>query len=205
MMADNTNGKILWLLDNGHGIDTPGKRSPRLTDGRQFLEYEFNRRVVAFMMALLEDKNIMAEELVPEETDVPLTERVNRANAFYRLRPCVLVSVHSNAYGDGKRFTVPRGIETYYYELSRAGLRIAEVFQENLIQVTGWVDRGVRKGDFQIIRDTEMPAILTENGFYTNREQCEYLLDPAWRERIAEAHAEAITEIEEMGPSFFQY
>ena len=49
-----------------------------------------------------------------------------------------------------------------------------------------------------------MPAIITENGFYTNREQCEYLLDPDVRERIAGAHVEAITEIEEMGPEFFQ-
>ncbi|MCD4710393.1 MAG: N-acetylmuramoyl-L-alanine amidase [Bacteroidales bacterium] len=39
-----------------------------------------------------------------------------------------------------------------------------------------------------MIRETAMPAILTENGFYTKREQCEYLLDPDWRIRIAEAH-----------------
>ena len=49
-----------------------------------------------------------------------------------------------------------------------------------------------------------MPAIITENGFYTNLEQCEYLLDPDCRKRIAEARVEAITEIEEMGPAFFQ-
>jgi len=78
------------------------------------------------------------------------------------------------------------------------------MFQENLVQVTGWIDRGIRRGNFQIIRETAMPAILTENGFYTNREQCEYLLDPDWRTTIAEAHVEAIKEIEEMGPEFFQ-
>ena len=74
----------------------------------------------------------------------------------------------------------------------------------DLVQVTGWRDRGIRQGDFQILRATAMPAILTETGFYTNREQLEYLLDPDWRETIAAAHVEAITEIEAMGPKFFQ-
>ena len=197
-------GKILWILDNGHGMDTPGKRSPMLTDGRQLLEYRFNREVVDQMLLLLEVKSLKSFQLVPEEEDVPLSTRVSRANQLFKTNICVLVAVHSNAYGDGVRFTVPRGIESYYYHSSEAGRKIAEVFQENLVQVTGWRDRGVKRGDFQIIRETLMPAILTEVGFYTNREQLEYLLDPDWRMRIAEAHVEAITEIEEIGPGFFQ-
>ena len=201
---NNSNGKFLWILDNGHGADTPGKRSPMLMDGRQFRECFFNREVVIRMISMLKNLGLRALKLVPEREDIPLSIRVARANALNQTHNCVLVAVHSNAYGDGRHFTVPRGIETYYHESSNAGKRIAEVFQENLIQITGWRDRGVRRGDFQIIRATHMPAILTENGFYTNREQLEYLLDPAWRERIAEAHVEAITEIEEMGPKFFQ-
>ena len=41
--------RYLWLLDNGHGETTPGKRSPIFDDGRQLFEYEFNRAVVARM------------------------------------------------------------------------------------------------------------------------------------------------------------
>jgi N-acetylmuramoyl-L-alanine amidase len=203
-MTKTQPGKILWILDNGHGIDTPGKRAPILPDGRQFLEYRFNREVVRLIIALLDQKGLRPYQLVPEENDISPSVRVKRANKQYKTNPCVIVAVHSNAYGDCSRFSSPRGIETYYYETSEAGRRIAGVFQENLVQVTGWKDRGVRRGDFQILRESAMPAIITENGFYTNREQCQYLLDPAWRERIAEAHVEAITEIEEMGPEFFQ-
>ncbi len=202
--SNNSNGKLLWILDNGHGVDTPGKRSPMLTDNRQFLEYRFNREVVTMMMSMLETAGFRAHQLVPEQEDVPLSTRVARANKLNQTNICVLVAVHSNAYGDGSRFSVPRGIETYYHESSNAGKRIAEMFQENLIQVTGWRNRGIRRGNFQIIRETTMPAILTENGFYTNREQLEYLLDSDWRETIATAHVEAIKEIEEMGPKFFQ-
>jgi N-acetylmuramoyl-L-alanine amidase len=175
-----------------------------LTDGRQFREYLFNREVVTQMLSMLQETGSRAHQLVPEEQDISLPIRVARANALNQTHICVLVAVHSNAYGDGRHFTIPRGIETYYHERSTAGKRIAELFQENLVQATGWKDRGIRRGNFQIIRETSMPAIRTENGFYTNREQCEYLLDPDWRTRIAEAHVEAITEIEALGPEFFQ-
>lgn len=173
-------------------------------DGRQFYEYEFNREIVSIMLDLLDRKELRSLQLVPEEQDVTLTARVKRANACRGLQPRVLVSVHCNSYGSFERFSVPRGIESYYCENSEAGRQIAKVFQENLVQVTGWKDRGIRRGNFQIIRSTQMPAIITESGFYTNREQCEYLLDPDWRQLIAEAHVEAITEIEAMGPKFFQ-
>lgn len=156
------------------------------------------------MHELLEQKEFRSLQLVPEEVDVKLTARVKRANACRGLQPCVLVSVHSNAYGDGNSFTVPRGIVSFYKEDSEAGKKIADVFQENLVQVTGWRDRGIRRGNFQIIREPDMPAIITESGFYTNREQLEYLMDSDWRERIAEAHVEAISEIEAMGHEFFQ-
>jgi len=198
------NGKLLWLLDNGHGVDTPGKRSPMLTDGRQFLEYEFNREIVSKMREQLDASDLSSICLVPEKKDVPLGIRVQRANSFNKSKPCVLVSVHSNAYGDGLRFTIPRGIASFYFENSEMSRRLAEVFQENLIQKSGWRDRGVKPGNFQILRKTSMPAVLTETGFYTNREQVEYLLDPDWREHIASAHVEAITEIESKGPEFFQ-
>jgi len=106
-MTSTQNGKILWLLDNGHGINIPGKRSPRLMDGRQFNEYEFNREIVSIMLDLLDRKELRSLQLVPEEQYVTITARVKRANACRGLQPCVLVSVHSNSYGNFKRFPVP--------------------------------------------------------------------------------------------------
>ena len=40
------NKNIVIVLDNGHGENTPGKRSPKLEDGSQFFEWEFNRDIV---------------------------------------------------------------------------------------------------------------------------------------------------------------
>jgi len=78
--SPNSNGKFLWILDNGHGVDTPGKRSPLLMSGRQFREYSFNRTVVTKMLHQLEESGFRAHQLVPEEKDISLSERVARAN-----------------------------------------------------------------------------------------------------------------------------
>ena len=66
------------LIDNGHGQNTPGKRSP---DGR-FLEFKFNREIAAGIVADLRDKGYDAELLVEEDDDVPLAQRCRRANAY---------------------------------------------------------------------------------------------------------------------------
>ena len=64
------------LIDNGHGIETPGKRSP---DGR-FREYKYNREIARAVVEHLQLRGYDAELLVPEEEDIPLKERVRRAN-----------------------------------------------------------------------------------------------------------------------------
>ncbi|SDW43677.1 N-acetylmuramoyl-L-alanine amidase [Marinococcus luteus] len=82
------------------------------------------------------------------------TEVANNANAD------AFVSVHVNAGGGV-------GDESYWYgehEAERSE-RLAEDVQEQLIEATGATDRGVKEGNFQVIRDTNIPAILAEIGF----------------------------------------
>ena len=64
------------LIDNGHGLMTPGKRSP---DG-QFREAIYAREIAKKLQADLIDRGYDAELLTPEEDDIPLSERVRRVN-----------------------------------------------------------------------------------------------------------------------------
>ena len=50
--------KPIIILDNGHGMETPGKRSPIWSDRTQLLEYEFNRDVVRRIEAALNERGI---------------------------------------------------------------------------------------------------------------------------------------------------
>ena len=66
------------LIDNGHGSDTPGKRSP---DGL-FREYSYTREIARRVVLELSDCGYDARLLVPEIVDIPLTERCRRVNAI---------------------------------------------------------------------------------------------------------------------------
>ena len=74
------NKNITILLDNGHGKETPGKRSPKWSDGSQLFEWEYNRRVVDAIIAKLDGLGIKSVKIVPEDTEISLSERAARAN-----------------------------------------------------------------------------------------------------------------------------
>ena len=61
------------LLDNGHGENTPGKRSPVWPDGTQLYEYEFNRDIARRVHNALRGRGVDCELLVRENVDVPVS------------------------------------------------------------------------------------------------------------------------------------
>ena len=96
------------LIDNGHGIDTKGKRSP---DGC-LLEYAQNRLLAGRIVSALQAQGHDAELLVPEEKDVSLFQRCDRVNRFcYAIGKdnVLLISIHCNAAGRGDRWLSARG------------------------------------------------------------------------------------------------
>lgn len=100
------------LIDNGHGIDTPGKRSP----DRVLREYAWNRQIAGRIVSALKDLGHDASLLVPEETDIPLPERCRRVNDLCRAvgkDNVILISIHANAAGNGHQCLDAAGWSAY--------------------------------------------------------------------------------------------
>ena len=201
--------RYTWLLDPGHGgfIDgvyqTAGKRSPMFPDGSQVFEGEFNRDIVRRIIDL-SDRKTKVVNLVNTEKDVSLRARVTEANRIHRERKnCVYVSIHANAFGNGKDFNNAKGICTFHHTKSSKGKVLAQCLQKWLVDLTPFRDRGVianeRWANFYVLRKTHMPAILSENGFMTNYDNAKYLMDPEVRQLIANAHYNMMLEIDENG------
>lgn len=181
-MAD---GKLVVMLDPGHGASTGGKRSP---DG-SLLEYEFNRAVANKVKALLEAQGVEVLMTVTTDEDTSLEDRCKIANAS---DADIFVSIHANAYGNGSEWTSPTGWEIYYYATSALGKQLAESIHDATIPDSGMKDRGVKTANFYVIKNTSMPAVLIEHGFYTNEEEVELLKSDEWRSKIAQCDAEGI-------------
>lgn len=183
---------ILVQLDNGHGSDTAGKRSPVYPEGQLF-EWEFNRDIVKRIAFGLKKIGIKSHILVPELTDVPLFIRAKRSNKLTSRNRSILISVHGNAGGG-------TGIEVFTTPgLTNADL-LAEEFAKSVMKnlpnmklradmEDGDLDKEAK---FQILTTTACPAILTENGFMDNHSDFLWMRSEAGRKKIAETHIDAI-------------
>ncbi len=206
--TSNHTQRFLWCLDNGHGKQTPGKRSPLFDDGNtRFFEYAFNRDIVARIIKKLEAAGVACFNVVPEvEIGDFLEGRVGRANKKQSALPKLYVSVHSNAApaAGSESWSSPsiNGIETWFFHGSKRGQKMAQIFQKHLIENSGLKSRGLKSkpdGQFYVLRKTNMTSVLTENGFYNNKEEAAKLMTDSMRQKIADAHVAAILEIEEHG------
>lgn len=194
------------ILDNGHGDNTPGKRSPKFPDGSQFFEYEFNRDIVHRIAQQLDDLGIRYEILVPEKKDIPLKERCDRANRIYKQtkKKCFLISVHANAAGNGSTWINAKGWAVYTSVGKTKSDDMATIMwnemknefptrKMRLDMTDGDVDY---EANFTVLYNTLCPAILTENFFMDDKEECkEILMNNAKRQKIANAHVNAIKKI----------
>ena len=191
--------KKIWLLDPGHGSDTPGKRSP-FYGGKQLLEYEFTRNIVKRLAALLKWAGVEYRVLVPEEHTISLSERVRRANA-YGVRDSVYLSIHANAGGGYgyEAFTSP-GQTRSDAIATRLLDSFALVFPEARKRVDISDGDPDKEEEFYVLVKTAMPAVLMECFFMDNQADCEkYLMTKHGRRLIAFALYQAIMNIEKTG------
>lgn len=190
---------MIVLLDAGHGIDTLGKRSP---DGA-FLEYKWNKEVAELAYALLEEHGFDVDFVVTETNDIPLKTRVRRVNEVCKSvgsQNVLLLSIHSNACGNGKDWMNAQGWSCYTTKGVTKSDKVAsclyqafeEEFKERKIR-KDWSDGDADwEEDLYIIKNTSCPAVLLENFFYDNKEECQFLLLDETKRRIAKAIVKGI-------------
>lgn len=189
--------EIVVLLDNGHGRETPGKRSPIWSDGRQLFEWQNNRRIVEGIARGLASLGIRYEILVPETLDISLSERVSRANIFAReLGPAntLLLSIHSNAAASPN---VGTGWEVHTSPGATRADEYAGIFLRKAKEILSpdFRIRGQYESKFAILTKSLSPAVLTENLFHDNERDCRFLLSEEGNYRIVRLHVEAIKVI----------
>lgn len=169
-------------IDDGHGMETAGKRTPAFSDGSVMRENEFNRAVVAYLHDELIRNGFSVVLTSPEDTDTAYATRVQRANEAHA---DYFVSVHANAFGSG--WNDANGVESFVYALNDAKTTgLARCIQHELIQATGLRDRGVKENPaLYVLRKTTMPAVLCECGFMTNAAEAKLLKSDAYRKKCA--------------------
>ena len=161
-------------------------------------EYEFNRDIVARISEGLLIAGIKHIVLVPEMTDISLTERCRRANKIWKdtKKRCFLMSIHANA-GKGTGFEVWTSVgKTKSDDIATIiWNEMKSEFPNKKMRVDtadGDVDK---EKNFTILYSTNCPATLSENFFMDTYEDCKLIMSDAGRQKIANAHIRAIKKV----------
>lgn len=186
------------LIDPGHGINTPGKRSP---DGA-LLEYLWNRQVSEYLFKYLQALGYDVQYVVTETDDIPLATRVRRVNDVCKIhgsQNVLLLSIHGNAAGNGAWMNA-KGWCCFTTQGQTKSDKVAEclykAFEEDFKDRKIRYDRSDGDKDwekaFYVLRHTSCPAVLIENFFYDNKEECQFMLKEETKVRIAKAIAKGV-------------
>jgi len=172
------------ILDAGHGGTDEGAKV------KHFKEKKITLVTALLTKKYLEERGYRVIMTRTRDVFVSLSKRVAIAN---KIGASIFVSIHYNASPNPSA----KGIEVYYYDSkeqsrTRASKRLASCILPRLIDETEALSRGVRVGNFHVIRETQMPAVLVEGGFVTNQEECSLLKEKRYLDLIAKGIAEGV-------------
>lgn len=181
------------VIDPGHGGRDQGAA------GARHVEKDLVLAISQRLAAYLSHRGYEARLTRDSDESLSLSARMTRVG---RLRPDVLVSVHTNSVGTGtvsgiETFVVnPLGTPSTYGNRTSSTVhpgnaydplnaKLAYEVQRALVRGTSCVDRGVRHARFLVLREAPCPAILVETGFISNVREERRLASPSYQGRLA--------------------
>lgn len=175
------NEKPVIILDPGHGGKDEGARVLNC------IEKQLTLRTSYLTKKHLEELGYKVVMTRARDLFLPLGTRVLRAN---KRTHSIFVSVHYNSAASPSA----KGFEVYYYGKGLQSRRtfsreLATSVLDQLVRETKGASRGTKAGNFQVIRETVMPAILVEAGFITNKEERALLGTHAYLDKLAKGIA----------------
>lgn len=174
------------VIDPGHGGKDPGAVANGL------YEKTLNINITEKLKKLIDEGGEVQVYYTRLNDDYPtLQERCDLAN---EVEADFFLSIHNNAYNPSET-----GTETLYYPSEETGYLtspiLAEIFQENIVDMTGMKDRGVKQREnLFVLKHTAMPAIIVEIGFLTNDHDAELLKEESFLGKVAESLYSGITD-----------
>jgi N-acetylmuramoyl-L-alanine amidase len=176
----------LIIIDPGHGGSDEGAKV------NAFIEKKLALTTALLTKRHLERLGYRVMMTRSRDAYVPLQRRTGIAN---KSKGSLFVSIHFNSSPKVEA----HGIEIFYFDSkelwrTKASRRLANCILFRTVDQTGAISRGIKQGNFHVIRETDMPAVLVEGGFITNREERGRLRDKAYLDELATGIAQGIDE-----------
>ena len=144
--------------------------------------------------------DIECVQIIPSQDDLPLNQRMARENEFNRKakekgKEPVFISIHANAYqaSNELKWLPANGVETFYFinpynkTKTEESKNLADLIQREVVKTTELRNRGVKNGNFFVLRNSISPSVLVEGPFMTNPEEIKLLASPKFQADFAKS------------------
>ena len=179
----------LVVIDSGHGGKDPGKVGVNGVN-----EADVNLKIAQKLKKILEAQGvtvIMTREDEGSLAGSKSEDMQKRVSIINEKKPALAVSVHQNSYSSEE----VHGAQVFYYTNSAEGGKAARIMQEALLDVDGDNKRKEKANDtYYMLKRTDVPVIIVECGFLSNRAEADLLVTEEYQDRLAEAIAKGILE-----------
>ena len=178
------------VIDAGHGGKDFGAASKTTPVA---LEKTLNLNTALMLNTYLQKMGYQTILTRGADFFVPLDLRAAIANSNDAV---LFVSVHYNSAPNARA----EGVEVYYYDSKDNKKRteeskiLANTVLLQILDATKSKSRGIKHGNFAVIRETSMPAILIEGGFITNENEVLRMRSNAYLKTLAESIAIGIDD-----------
>ncbi len=194
--------KNIVVLDAGHGGTDPG--AVRSLNGKTIYEKNLNFKIMYELTKQYFDSPDSDVKAYYSRYDDTLVNLYDRAAFSDLVGADMFVSLHMNANTN----TSPKGTEVYYYapntSVNSAGLNsktLATLALNSITSKLGTQKRYISSQNLVVTRENNVPAILIELGFISNKEDLTMLTNESFQEDAAYAIYQTICEIFDAYPT----
>lgn len=172
-------------LDPGHGGTDAGAA------GNGLKEKDVTLAIAKHIRSILTGhyKHVTVKMSRTNDKTVSLKQRTNEANNW---KADYFLSIHCNSFNGSAK-----GFESYIHSSLSNSSQTASNQNElhkAVLKPNQLKDRGQRKDNLHVLRESAMPALLTENGFIDNKHDAAFMKDDSWRKKVAQGHVHGLAE-----------
>lgn len=205
MNNNSLNSKKTIVIDAGHNYGGDGGATSTI-DGVTYSEADLNIQVASKLQVELKNRGynvIMTRTENQKETLALIESLTNRVNIANNANADFFISIHHNSIDN---VPTANGVLTLYSNVAQdekfggkldntrieKSKEIATLINNNIANKLELNNRGSQSQNLFVCRNTNMPAVLVETGFITNKEEAIRCADSDSQQKVAEAIAEVI-------------
>lgn len=172
-------------LDPGHGGNDPGAQ------GKELKEKDVTLAIAKHIHSILTQdyENVSVKMSRTSDKTVSLTQRTDEANNW---GADYFLSIHCNSFNGSAK-----GYEDYIHSSLSSSSKTADyqnTIHKEVVKKNQLNDRGKKKADYHVLRESKMPALLTENGFIDNSHDAALMKQDAWCKKVAQGHVNGLAK-----------